>query len=107
MDIAPALLLTALVWQVIDFLRDLANLSTERSSVVTQATAWIGGVIVVVLAAHAELFDSFTVNGITLTNLDGASQVFLGLCVASLASSAVDLKQAFDGSDSSKVPPLL
>lgn len=107
MDIPVLVLLTTIVWQAIDFLRELANLSTQKSSVITQATAWVGGVAVVLLAAHSGLFDTFLVNGRSLTSLDGGSQVFLGLGISSLASSAVDLKQAFDRSDSAAKPPLV
>lgn len=107
MDIAPTVLLATLIWQVIDFVRELTNLPTQRSAVVTQASAWLGGVVTVVLASHSAMFDHFSVNGLTLTQLDGGSQVFLGLVVSSLASSLVDVKQAFDGRDSSAKPPLI
>ncbi len=60
MDIAPAVLLATLVWQVIDFLRELTNLPTQKSAVLTQLAAWIGGVVVVLLAAHSMLFDHFS-----------------------------------------------
>lgn len=107
MDIAPLLLLTTVLWKVIDLLRLLANLSENRSAVVTQLTSWVGGIVVVVLASHATLFDHFLVNGLTLTQLDGGSQVMLGLGIASLASVGVDLKQAFDNGDSAAKPSLL
>lgn len=107
MDIAPLLLLTTVLWKLIDLLRLLANFDKERSAVVTMLTSIVGGVIVVVLAAHASLFDHFVVNGLTLTQLDIGSQVFLGLGIASLAGVGVDIKQAIDSSDSAAKPSLL
>lgn len=107
MDIAPLLLLTTVLWKVIDFLRLVANFKTNRSAVVTMATAFVGGVFAVVLASHASLFDHFDVNGLTLTQLDVGSQIFLGLGIASLAGVGVDIKAAIDGSDSAAKPPLL
>lgn len=107
MDIPLLLLLSTVVWQGIDFLRELTNWTTQKSSIITQLSAWIGGVIVVLLAAHSGLFDGFLINGKSITSLDVGSQVFLGLGISSLASSAVDLKQAFDRSDSAAKPPLL
>lgn len=112
MDIAPALLLATLLWQVIDFLREVSgavkapSTAGRWSSPLLQLCAWVAGVVVVVLASHARLFDAFSVNGLTLTSLDGASQVFLGLCIASLASTGADFKQAFDSNDSAAKPPL-
>lgn len=112
MDIAPTLLLAAVLWQVIDLMRETAGAIKASSapgrwsSPITQVTAFVGGVVVVILAAHSGLFDNFAVNGQTLTSLDGGSQVFLGLGIASFASSAVDVKSALDGSDTAKKPPL-
>jgi hypothetical protein len=102
-------LLVALIWQVIDFLRELTNFKTNKSAIITQATAWIGGVIGITAFAHAMLFSDKVFPGTThaLGTLDGGSLIFLGLSVASVASSAVDIKQAVDGSDSAKKPPLL
>lgn len=107
MDIAPLVLLTTVLWKVIDFLRLVANFKTNRSAVVTMLAAFAGGVAVVVLAAHASLFDRFDVNGLTLTQLDVGSQIFLGLGIASLAGVGVDVKQAIDRNDTAAKPPLL
>jgi uncharacterized membrane protein (DUF441 family) len=99
----------ALLWQVIDFLRELVNFKTERSAVVTQLTAWVAGVVLVILAAHAQVAEALVLPGTdqALGGLDFGSQVLVGLLVSSLASTGVDFKQAFDGSDSSTKPPLV
>lgn len=110
MDIAPALLLATLLWQVVDFIREVtgaadpAQPEAKWSAPKWQAAAWIAGILVVLLAAHAQLFDTFTVNGLTLTSMDLGSQIFLGLCIASFASTGVDIKQAIDGGDTAKKP---
>lgn len=105
MDIAPALLLATLLWKIVDLLRMLRG--RNWSGVLTLLAAMLAGVIVVPLAAQSELFEQFEVNGLVLTDIDGWSQVFLGLTIASFASSLVDVKQAIDGSDSASKPPLL
>lgn len=99
----------ALVWQVVDFLRELANLPTQRSAVVTQCTAWAGGVAVVAVGAHAHVTESLVLPGsaLPLGALDFWSVVIVGLMVSSAASSAVDVKQAIDTHDSSAKPPLV
>jgi len=99
----------ALVWKVIDFLRLLFNFTAQKSAIITQATAWIGGVVLVIVAAHASVSSTLVLPGADepLKYIDFASQVLLGLLIASFASTVVDLKQAFDGSDTAVKPPLL
>lgn len=100
---------SALVWKVIDFTRHLANFAQEKSAVATQLLAWIAGVLAVVVGAHAGATEAITLPGTTdaLGNLDGWSQVLVGLLLASTASAAVDVKQAIDGTDSNVKPPLI
>lgn len=107
MPFAPAVALAALVWQVIDFLRELTNVKQNKSAVVTQLSAWIAGLAVVMLAAQSDLFNGFQIGDFALRNLNIGSQVFFGLIISSLASTGVDIKQAIDGRDSSAKPPLL
>ena len=99
---------TALVWKVIDFLRMLTNFKTQKSGLLTQATAWIGGVVLVIIAAHASVTSGLVLPGAdeSLRTIDFASQVLLGLLIASLASGVVDIKQAIDGTDSASKPSM-
>ena len=100
---------TALVWKVIDFFRMVTNYKTQRSGIITQVTAWAGGIILVIIAAHASVTSSLVLPGAdeSLRTIDFASQILLGLLIASLASATVDIKQAFDSSDSAAKPNLL
>jgi hypothetical protein len=99
----------ALVWKVIDFLRMCLNFTTQKSAIFTQATAWVGGVVLVILAAHASVSGGLVLPGADepLKTLDFASQVLLGMLIASFASTVVDLKQAFDNTDSALKPPMV
>lgn len=99
----------ALVWKVIDFLRMLFNITAQKSAIITQATAWVGGVVLCVVAAHAAVTAGLVLPGsdLPLGQLDFASQVLIGLLVSSLASGIVDVKQAIDPSDSAAKPPLV
>lgn len=102
-------LFATLVWQAVDFLRELFALPGSKSSVITQATAWVGGIVLVALAAHAKVTSDIVLPGLktSLGRLDGSSVVLVGMLAASLASSLVDVKQAVDHNDSAAKPPLL
>lgn len=102
-------LFASLIWQVIDWLRELTNLNANRSSVITQLLAWIAGIGLIAVAAHAAVTEALVLPGLAqpLGDLDAGSTVLVGLLAASLASSAVDVKQAIDGNDTSRKPPLL
>ena len=101
--------LATLVWQVIDFLRELTNWRTNKSAVITQASAWVGGVLIMLIGAHAAVTQHLTFPGMDrpLGSLDGASIILAGLLASSLASSLVDVKQALDTTDSAVKPALL
>lgn len=103
------LLFATLVWQIIDFLRELSDIGRNKSSIITQATAWVGGILLVAIAAHASVTAALTFPGLDqpLGNLDFGSTILVGLMAASLASSLVDTKQAVDNRDSSAKPPLI
>ncbi len=103
------LVFTALVWKVIDFFRLLFNFRTQRSGVITQITAWVGGVVLVIVAAHASVTSGLVLPGADepLKTIDFASQILLGLLISSVASAAVDIKQAIDGTDSASKPPMI
>lgn len=99
----------ALVWKVIDWLRNIASLSTQKSAVATQALAWLGGIVLVWVASSATVTAAVVLPGTSspLGSLDGGSIILVGLLVASFGSTLVDVKQALDGSDSAVKPPLL
>lgn len=103
------LLFATLIWQVVDFLRELANVRSHRSSVVTQVTAWLGGIALVWIGSAARATSELVLPGtdLALGQLDGGSIVLYGLLAASLASSIVDTKQAIDNTDTSRQPRLL
>ena len=102
------LIFSALVWKVIDFFRMCFNFKTQKSGIITQVTAWAGGVLLVVLAAHAGVTSSLILPGSdkALGSIDFASQILLGLLISSVASSVVDIKQAIDGTDSASKPSI-
>lgn len=104
-----AVVLAALIVKVIDFLRLLAKASTNVSGIVTQLAAWLGGILVVVLASHSSATAGIVLPSTTipLGALDGAGQVLVGMVVASLGSLIVDVKQGIDNTDSAQKPPLL
>lgn len=108
MEVVGIVGMVALVWKVVDWLRLLTNLGTQRSAVVTQLLAWVGAVAVVFLYGASE-FGTFAVPGteLLLSDVGGWSKVILGLAIGSTASAVVDVKQAIDNTDNAAKPPLL
>jgi hypothetical protein len=113
MEIAVLAALSALVVKVTDFLRYVAAAARGEkghgSAIVTQLTAWLGGVIAVGVAARSGITQGVSVPGldVTIGKLDGWSQVLAGLMVGSAGSLAIDAKQAVDGTDTATKPTML
>ena len=99
--------LVALIYKTIDFLRMLVNLKTQKSGVVTQLVAWVGGILAVVLYANSDFADSVTIGGKNLSAMGGATLFMVGIVLGSMASATVDIKQAFDNNDSASKPKLI
>lgn len=99
--------LVALVWKFVDFLRLLANFATQKSAVITQITAWVGGIIGVFLYASTGFAANTKIGDTMLDKYNGTSLIVIGLMIASTASALVDFKQARDATDSAAKPRLL
>lgn len=103
------LLFATLIWQLVDFAREIAGGRSSRSSVVTQLSAWAIGIAVIAIGANASVTEDLVLPGveIALGALDAGSVILVGLLASSLASSIVDVKSAIDSSDSAIKPALL
>ena len=99
--------LAALTITVVDFLKNLTAGKEGRNAVVTQAAAWIAGLIAVFLYGSSQLGEGITIGNTTLEHADVATKVIIGLGIASIASTFVKLTKSIDSSDSNKQPPLL
>lgn len=106
MDFVPLVALGALIWKVMDFLKAAKN--KDWNVVLTQAIAWIAGIVcVVAFAASSNFGGDITVMGdLTLSSLSVIEQVIIGMVLSSSVSVGFDLKKALDNSDSAKTPPL-
>jgi hypothetical protein len=104
MDVAPLVLLAALVYKFTSFLKALRN--QDWNAALTQLVVWAGGVIAVLLFAQTEWAESVAVGASSLADLEFWSQFVLGLEAASLTSAFYDLRKGFDGSDSAREPAL-
>lgn len=102
-------LFSSLVIQVLDFFKELKNWGSNKSAVLTQALAWIGGIVLVLLAAHAAVAAGVVLPGlgIAIGKLDFGSQILAGMLVSSVASTVYDFKAAIDNQDSAAKPPLV
>lgn len=105
MEFIPVAMAGALLWKVIDVLKNLR--AQNWNTVVTQLVAWGAGVAVLFLVASTQFAAEITVGKLNLDGLDGSTKFFVGLMLSSIVSVSVDVKKAIDGSDSSKQPSLL
>lgn len=103
-----AVLFATIVWQVVDFIKEVLNYKTNASAVRTQAAAWIGCILLVWLASHAQVTADIVPPGFehTFAGLDFGSVVLVGFAYASLGSSAVDITKAIDNTDTATKPPM-
>ncbi len=101
----PLVALGTLVFTFVNFLKFLSG--RDWNAAITQAVAWVAGIVAIVLVAHTDFGNSITIAGHYLDNLNIASQVFLGLMATSLLSTANEFKKAFDHTDSAATPPLI
>lgn len=105
LPVAGAVLLAALIWAFVDFLKNLR--AADWNATVTQLIVWASGVAGVFLIGATQFAKDTHINGQVLTDLDGASKLVVGLLFSSLASGAYQVKKAVDSSDSAKQPPLV
>lgn len=104
MEVWPTVMLGALVWKFVDFLKYLR--AADWNGVGTQIVAWVAGVGAVFLVAQTEFAHGIDVGGRALSVLPGWDLLVLGLMATSLLSAAYDVKKSIDNSDSAAVPPL-
>lgn len=106
--IAGLIGMLALVKSVVDFLRRLVNWRSDRTGVIHQALAFIGGTAIVFLYGASQLGD-FAVPGtkLLLSNMDGWTKLIVGLSIGGTASLVTDFIKSVDASDTAKVPPIL
>lgn len=102
-EFVPLAAFALLVVGVINFLKYLK--AKDWNGVFTNLISWVAGIFAVVLVAKSNF--TIDVGGTDLADLNFASQVFVGMTVASTGSYFVDVKKALDDKDSAKVPPLI
>lgn len=105
MDFIPTLAMTVLTLKIIDTLRYAR--AADLNGVLTQLSAWIAGVIVVLLAAQTDWASGIEIGDKNLHTLGFWSLVFYGLSAGSGASIAKDTLKAVDNSNSAAIPVLV
>jgi ABC-type transport system involved in cytochrome c biogenesis permease subunit len=105
MEFLPTLAMAALTLKIIDFLRYVR--AADINGVLTQLFAWVGGVVVVILAANTDWASGIQIGDKNLANLGFWSLVFFGLTAGSGASIAKDTLKAVDNSNSAAIPVLV
>ena len=97
--------LAAFLKKFVDFLRSLRGRDTN--AVVTQLVAWVGGILVVWLAANVDFASAIEVANVQLDQMSLWTQAALGLLLGSSASIAQDVLKAVDNTQSESKPKLV
>lgn len=105
MEFVASVAMAALVLKVIDFLRYLR--AADVNGVLTQLSAWIAGVVVILLVAQTDWADGIAVGDMTLATINIWSLIFYGLTAGSSASLVKDVVKAVDNTNSAQIPTLL
>lgn len=105
MEFLPVVAMAALTLKVVDFLRYLR--AADINGVMTQLTAWVAGVAVVLLVAQTDWADGIAVGDMNLHTLGFWSLLFYGLSAGSGASFVKDTLKAVDNSNSAAIPTLV
>lgn len=105
MEFAPLVLLGALVYKFVDFLKFVKT--KDWNATVTQLTAWLSGVVAITLFAHSDFGSGIDLGGFSLESLNFVSQIVVGLSATSLFSAFYDVKSALDVTDSARTPALV
>lgn len=97
--------LAALVLTAVNFVKYLR--ARQWDAVVKQAIAWVAGIALVVIAAHSDFGASLPIMDRSLDQFNWASQVLIGLSLASLGGAFNELKSALDNTDTAAKPPIV
>lgn len=103
--------LAALGYTLVNYLRSLVNIGNRdaRSAFIAQTISYVTFVALTFLAAAASTtFGTVAfVPGVTLSNMDSASKVMVGLVLGGGAGAFTKFLQARDGTDSAATPSFL
>jgi hypothetical protein len=105
MQFAPLVVLPLLLLKLLDFVRYAK--AGDVNGIVTQALAWVGGVLLMLLLARTGFADQMPMGGYLLSKSGFWDQVYLGLAVGSTGSAIKDYFKARDNSNSAAIPTLL
>lgn len=105
LTIVPIVALGALVFALVNFLKDLSG--RNWNGVITQLIAWVSGVAVVLIFCQTFLANTVTLNEVAMSKLSFWSQVFVGLIITSLLSTVNEGYKAIDSTQTASTPKLL
>lgn len=103
-DIGSLVALAAIIWKVTSFVKFL--LAKDWPGVKGQAVAWVSAVVVIFLAAQADVASTTMIGERALSALDWQSLILLSITVGSTASVGYDILKGVDGSNSAKEPSI-
>lgn len=93
-DIGSLVALAAIIWKVTSFVK--FALARDWPGVKGQAVAWVAAVIVIFVAAQADVASSTMVGDLALSSLDWQSLLLLALTIGSTASIGYDTLKAIN-----------
>lgn len=105
MEIFGLAALVALGMKVVSLLKFLRSGWTDDAF--TQVVTWVVGVVIVFLAAEADITQDVALYGTTLGAANVASKILIGMSLLSIGSVLYDFRKARDNTDSAIEPNLL
>lgn len=106
MEVFTLAMLAALVIKLVTVIKAVGK---DNNMVLTQVITWVVGILVLFLAANAQLTEHIVIftGAPVLGDMDAASIILAGLALGSTGSFAYDIKKSIDGQDSATEPALL
>jgi hypothetical protein len=105
MSFSPLVAVGTLVFTFVNVLTYIR--SKNLNGVVTQAIAWVAGIVAILIAAHTQFAPQISFGSQKLSQMDWQTQVFLGLIATSILSTVNEVKKAIDTTDSAAKAPLI
>jgi len=105
MSLDPLVALGTLIFTVVNFFKYLSG--RNWNGAITQAIAWVAGVIGIVIFSHTPYAAAITIGGVPLQSMNFWSQLFIGLMATSILSTLNEGYKALDPSQTAEKPKLL
>lgn len=106
--VVSAVGLVALGWSLVNYLRSIVNVGSKpsRDAFIAQTVSYVVFIALAFGAAQSDQFGTIRfIRAVPLSAMDSASLVILGLILGGAGGALHKAFQAFDNTDTARVPP--